>query len=742
MSRSVTATMRFLLDTSSMSTGVQQVSRGLKGLDKQAISLGKTLGVTFGAATVGMVLRNALGVVNAYSDANSRLAAILGTVKSETKDLQVVQQQLGAATKFTASQVADAQTELAKLGFTQREIAASTKGVLDLAAASNIEIARAAEIAGGTLRGFGLDAAETGRVVDVMASSFTKSGLDAEKFAETMKVVSPIARNAGIDLETTSSLAGVLANSLISGSVAGTGLKNLLSELSNPTSSLAKELGFTVKSSEDLFRAFDILKDRNIDLAAATELTDERSKAAFLTLLNGTDTLRQLDTEFRNAAGAAGQLAETMTDNLTGDIDKAKSAWEGLVLSLEDGEGSISKVLRGVVQSATDILTAFRQLNEASDVNFSLGISTSELDNIKKNALVTQERLQKRISELQASGDEEGRAALIEKVTAKIENQAKSLEKLEAKQKALLDASNSAGDGVGGLLGAGITATAKSIDVLNGTLGENGMKVAEGRAELEALRNVLAAIKKPVADVTETTEELGIGQNEAAAKARELRMELEGWNALALNDLFGESQAATIDGLAQALSELYVAGEIGANDFAAALSKVTGVQREILDDNQLMAASFSELFDAPEMEDFTANLEALKEGKEQAAEASELLIASLQRENEKMQLLGSTITGVLENGLNNFEDFGKGAIDSLKKLVVQLAAAAGAAALLSVFFPAAGGFKALFGQLSGFGSLFGGNGGGGSLNVNGIIQGRDIVLSNQNSGNFINRVGG
>ena len=729
--------MRMMLDTSGISTGFQQVGRDLKGLDKQVLALGKSLGITFGAASVGMVLKNAMNTINEYSSANSRLAAILGTVKSETVALQKVQQDLGASTKFTASQVADAQTELAKLGFTQREIIASTAGVLDLAAAAGIEIARAAEVAGGTLRGFGLDASETGRVVDVMAASFGKSALDTEKFAESMKVVAPIAKAAGIDLETATALVGKLSDSMISGSLGGTALKNLLSELSNPTSKLSKEIGFAVKNSSDLFRAFDILKEKNIDLAEATELTDERSKAAFLTLINSTDGLKSLASELENASGSAKQLAETMQDNLSGDIDKAKSAWEGFILSIESGEGAISKAFRTVVQGGTEVLSTLRMLNEESANIEKLGINRVDIGNARKAALTTELRL---IEKINATNDSEERAGLIAKVSTSIQQRTAALEELRKKQeqignqreetRALLNTAKSRDE---------IAKLSQALVDLQNQFSSNGEAIVRTQFELEGISRVYDQFAEKNNEATTTVQKLTEEQKAAALEARNLRMELEGWKQITTNDLFSDGIQANIGGLAQGLQELFAAGVIGAGELELQLAKVGSAKTAVLESTFELQDAFAELYDVPELETYTENLQNLALAKEQAKVQSELLSEQLALEKQRMQEIGGVLKNVFEAGLNDFENFGEAIGSVLKRLITQLASAAAAAALLNAFLPGAGGFGSIFGSLSGFSGLSGG--GSGALNVNGMIQGRDIFLSNANSGNILNRVG-
>ena len=358
------------------------------------------IGITGALSKIKDGVISSLKVFSDFGQGVSRLGAISGASASDLNALENDAKRLGATTQKTASQVSELQTEFAKLGFNPKEILKATEATLKLSIATGENLADSAAVAGSTLRGFGLNAEETQRVTDVMAASFSSSALDLEKFRESMKLVAPISKAANIDLETTTALLGNLADSGLAGSIAGTGLKNVISKLSNENSALSKELGFTVKNSDDLINAFKILKERNIDLTAATELTDERSKAAFLTMVNGIDSIEGLQKSLRKSEGAAKRMADVMADNLAGDTDKAKSAVEGLQISL--GE-RLNSAARAVTQTFTDFVGTvddFIKL-EASEELRREQIELNALVGAATNANNTQESRNRLISDLQ-----------------------------------------------------------------------------------------------------------------------------------------------------------------------------------------------------------------------------------------------------------------------------------------------------------------------------------------------------
>jgi len=305
-------------------------------------------GVTMGVASFVSVMRGAFNAAKDFEAQMSKVRAISGATAAEMQKLSESAQRLGASTMFTATQVGQLQEEYARLGFSTKEILSATSATLDLAAATGESLATAAQVAGATVRGFGLDASETVRVTDVMAVSFSKSALNMSDFAEGMKLVAPIARAANIPIETTTALLGKLADAGLRGSLAGTALKNLISKLADENSDLSKELGFSVKNTDDLFRAFKQLQTGNIDLTKATELTDERSKAAFLTLINGVDSAEKLTVALNDVTGATAEMARIMQDNFAGDVIKASSAWEGFMLQIMKTDSA-----RETVQSFT-----------------------------------------------------------------------------------------------------------------------------------------------------------------------------------------------------------------------------------------------------------------------------------------------------------------------------------------------------------------------------------------------------
>ena len=275
-------------------------------------------------------------------------------------------EELGATTEKTASEVGQLQIKLTRLGFSQDEIIEATEGILNLSTAAGEDLARSAEVAGSTLRAYGLEASQTTSIVDLMAKSFATTALDLNKFAEAQKLVGPVARQLNFDIADTTALLGTLANAGISGSQAGTALRNSLLKVADPASKLNKELRTLDKSfedgvnnSEEYIKALQLLNDKGLELGDILEVSDRRSVAAFATLLSGSEDVNTLAESFREADGAGAQMAETIRDDVQGDLDILASTTEGLALNLFD---QLEPAIRVVIQATTEFVGFLSQL--------------------------------------------------------------------------------------------------------------------------------------------------------------------------------------------------------------------------------------------------------------------------------------------------------------------------------------------------------------------------------------------
>ena len=363
---------------------VQVVVRGdndlkkLEGRTKSTTkSFGKMAAGVLGAVaafkTVASVVGSAIKSFKDFEFQMAKVRAVTGASNSDFKKLSSSAKELGRTTFFTATQVAELQTNYAKLGFTTSEILDAQNATLDLATATGSDLARAAIVAGSAVRGFGLDASETQRVVDVMAVSFTSSALDIEKFQTSMTKVAPIAKSAGFSIEDTTAIMAQLADSGIEASIAGTSLRNILLKMQDPNSDLVKSFGKTIHSLDDLVPALSRFSEEGGSLAEIMEVVDLRQAAAFEQMITSRDRTVALRDSLLDANGAASEMSEIVGDNLEGAFKRFTSALEGLAINIT--EGFIGKAITGFIENVTGILTF---VNEFIDTSKTLDEVTAE----------------------------------------------------------------------------------------------------------------------------------------------------------------------------------------------------------------------------------------------------------------------------------------------------------------------------------------------------------------------------
>jgi len=315
-----------------------------RAISGSAKSLLGAFGLIGGVAMFAKVLKDSVKVIADFNSAQSEVQAITGASGASMDALRESALQLGGTTKFTATEVSKLQVEFGRLGFSTKEILQATKATLDLAAATNTDLAQAAETAGATVRAFGFSTNQTQRVVDVMAKSFSETALNMERFSTAMAVIAPVAKNANVSLERTTAELGVLVNRGIDASTAATALRNIFLELSKQ--------GLTW---EQAMQMINTATDKN---AVAFELFGKRGATVATVLAETAAEADKFTASFNDANGAAEIMATTMQDNLTGDVTRFKSAWEGTVLTV-GGSGNVFRTAVQFMQNLTLSLSNF-----------------------------------------------------------------------------------------------------------------------------------------------------------------------------------------------------------------------------------------------------------------------------------------------------------------------------------------------------------------------------------------------
>ena len=338
--------------------------------------MGRTFGVLAAGVTGGIVLRNAVSTLAQFSQAMSTVQAVAGATATEFERLRNESQRLGATTRFTATQAAEGALFLARAGFDANEILGSLQGTLQLAQAGALELGSAADIASNVLQGFRLEVEETGRVVDVLALAANSSNTNVQQLGDALKLVAPIAAGLGVDIEETTAAVGALSNAGLQATLAGTGLRRVLSELASPNTGsqrILEDLGLRTRDyavqTIGLTQALVNLSDAGITTSQALEVFGQRGGPAFEVLISSIPSVQRMDEALQNAAGTTENVAAIMDDNLNGSLLRVRSAYEALVIEFGD-------------LGPTNLLTQAMNLLAAAIRNVSDSIDRSSAANI------------------------------------------------------------------------------------------------------------------------------------------------------------------------------------------------------------------------------------------------------------------------------------------------------------------------------------------------------------------------
>ena len=328
--------------------GLGNSMRKLNTFGANTKKLGKSLtkSLTLPLAAIGGA---SFKVASDFEASMAQVKAVSGATAEEFKALEANALDLGSTTKFTASEVSGLQLEFSKLGFSAEEITKVTQSTLALAQATGSDLATSAEVAGATLRGFGLDAAETQRVTDVMAASFSSTALDMSSFKDSMKFVAPVAKAAGLSIEETTAMLGALANNGIKGSQAGTALRRIISDLGSTGGNVAD--------------AIKGLAAQGLNLADAKDEVGRSAQSALLILAENTGVTDELANSFNNATGTASEMAGIMDDTSAGSLARMQSALEGAGIVIGK---TLAPHIEKLANFIAGIATKFSQLDKST----------------------------------------------------------------------------------------------------------------------------------------------------------------------------------------------------------------------------------------------------------------------------------------------------------------------------------------------------------------------------------------
>lgn len=331
---------------------------------------GKLLDVGQSALQVGMNFDASMS--NVYG-----LMSSLNLTQMQMDALRDTAREMGATTKFSASEAADAMGYMALAGWDDAQVIAGIPGVLNLAAAANMDLAKASDIVTDTMTPFGMAAERAGEAADVFAYAQANSNTTVEGLGEAMKYAAPTADAFGMTLQDTAAAMGVLANAGIKGSQGGTTLNAMLRDMKNNAKNGAIAIGKTkvaLTNADGSYRSYAAII-RDIDKATSSMTAsqrdaalgaifgDESLKGILATLKQGPDALDAMTEGIYACGGAAEDMAATMGDNLKGDLAILESGAQDMAIALSDW---LMPAARGVVQGITDMIGKFNALDDGT----------------------------------------------------------------------------------------------------------------------------------------------------------------------------------------------------------------------------------------------------------------------------------------------------------------------------------------------------------------------------------------
>lgn len=307
-----------------------------------------------------------------FEAAMSKVAAVSGATGSDLEALTKKAREMGSKTKFSASEAAEAMNYMAMAGWKTEDMISGIEGVMNLAAASGEDLATTSDIVTDALTAFGVSAQDSGHFADVLAAASSNANTNVSMMGETFKYCAPIAGALGFSVEDTAEAIGLMANAGIKSTQAGTSLRTIMTNLSGEVKICGENIGevtvATTNADGSMRDLSDILADcrtafsglsESEKAAAAESLVGKNAMSGFLALMNaGEGDIAKLSGAIDNCNGAAQSMADTMNNNLEGQLTILKSQLQELAISFGEILLPAVKKIVGWVQGFIDVLNS------------------------------------------------------------------------------------------------------------------------------------------------------------------------------------------------------------------------------------------------------------------------------------------------------------------------------------------------------------------------------------------------
>ena len=354
-------------------TALQEIAakgEKLKTVGDNVTEVGKKfLPVTAGVVGLGTV---AVKTAADFDSAMSKVAAVSGATGKDLDALRDKAREMGSKTKFSASEAAEAMNYMAMAGWKTEDMLSGIEGVMNLAAASGEDLATTSDIVTDALTAFGLSAKDSGHFADILAAASSNANTNVSMMGETFKYCAPIAGALGFSAEDTAEAIGLMANAGIKGSQAGTALRTIMNNLSGDVKICGSSIGevtvATTNADGSMRDLSDILADCRTAFAGLTEsekaqaaesLVGKNAMSGFLALMNaGEGDINKLSSAIENCDGCAAGMADTMNNNLEGQLTILKSQLQELAISFGEMLMPAIRTIVGWIQKFVDWLNS------------------------------------------------------------------------------------------------------------------------------------------------------------------------------------------------------------------------------------------------------------------------------------------------------------------------------------------------------------------------------------------------
>lgn len=377
------------LDASKFTAGLKAAQQSLQSVSKDTntfstkmTSLGsglKQAGATLSLVSIPLLGLGTVAVKTAadFQSAMSKVEALSGSTKEEMQMLEEVAKKMGTTTVYSSKEAAEALQYMSLAGWNAEQMAAGLEPTLKLAGAAGMELSIASDIVTDTLSMFGMKAEEATKLTDALAYAQANSNTSVEQLGEALKYCGASANAMGYDIADTSAMLGVLADSGLKGSVAGTTLNAVFRDMKKAMQDGCIQIGNTkvaIDNGNGSYRDMEaILQDVvsatsgmsavERDAALSTIFGTEALKGMNIMLQTGTDRLSDFENGIRNSDGAANDMYNTMQNNLNGAIANLKGAFEGLLITIGD---ALIPIIQAVAEKLTAWCTWFNNLNSTT----------------------------------------------------------------------------------------------------------------------------------------------------------------------------------------------------------------------------------------------------------------------------------------------------------------------------------------------------------------------------------------